>query len=124
MPSRPARLAFLLGPAVLAILPGCGGSTAADDHAPSGVAAAVEGLGGIGRVPTHGLSDLPGFVDREFYVRSLGSRCFDFGAQASWAVGSPVFLYTCNHSAAQRVRVKEIADGSHDVELRVQAQYC
>ncbi len=62
--------------------------------------------------------------DAEFYVRALGNRCLDFGDEGSWAVGQPVFIYLCNGSAAQRVGVKEIADGSHDVELRVREAYC
>ena len=63
-------------------------------------------------------------VDTEFYVHALGNRCLDFGGEASWAIGHPVFIYPCNRTVAQRVRVKEIDDGSHDVELRVRDAYC
>jgi hypothetical protein len=65
----------------------------------------------------------PVLSDRSFYVRALGSRCLDFGGQSSWAVGSPVFIYGCNGTIAQQVRVKEI-DATHDVELRVQSLFC
>lgn len=64
------------------------------------------------------------FTGSEFYVQALGDRCLDFGGKAYWAVGQPVFIYHCNGSAAQRVRVKEIDDGSHDVELRVRNAFC
>lgn len=63
------------------------------------------------------------FFDQSFYIRALGARCLDFGAQASWAVGGPVIIHSCNGTVAQQVRVKEI-DNSHDVELRVQAIFC
>src|SRR5512144_2244391 len=46
--------------------------------------------------------------DRAFFVRDIGHRCVDFGAQASWAVASPVYIYSCNGTVAQQVRVKEI----------------
>jgi hypothetical protein len=58
--------------------------------------------------------------DRDFYVHDLGHRCLDFGGQDSWALGAPVFIYSCNGTVAQQVRVKEI-DNSHDVELTVQS---
>jgi hypothetical protein len=38
-------------------------------------------------------------------------------------LGAPVFIYGCNGTVAQQVRVKEI-DASHDVELRVQSLFC
>lgn len=53
-------------------------------------------------------------TDREFYIHDLGHRCVDVGPEASWAVGSPVYIFSCNGTAAQRIRVKEI-DTSHDV---------
>jgi len=62
--------------------------------------------------------------DREFYFKMLGNRCLDFGGEAYWSIGSPVFVYTCNGSVAQRVRVRELGDGTHDVELRVRDLYC
>jgi hypothetical protein len=70
------------------------------------------------------LQPAPVLVDRPFYVRSLGRRCFDFGGEAFWAIGGPVFLYDCNGSLAQHVRIKEIDAASHDVELRVQDRFC
>src|SRR5262249_403071 len=65
----------------------------------------------------------PQLSDRAFTFRGLGNRCWDFGGQQWWAVGVPVYLYTCNGTVAQQIRVKEI-DTGHDVELRVQDQFC
>jgi hypothetical protein len=58
------------------------------------------------------------FLTNSYYVRTLGSRCLDFGGQAWWTVGAPVSLYTCNGTVAQQVRVIEL-DATHDVQLRV-----
>jgi FG-GAP-like repeat/Ricin-type beta-trefoil lectin domain len=66
----------------------------------------------------------PVLADRPFYIRSLGRRCLDFGGEAFWTVGAPVFVYGCNGSVAQQVRIKEIDAASHDVELRVRDQFC
>jgi len=63
------------------------------------------------------------FSDRAFYIHDIGHRCLDFGAQTSWAVGSPVYIYSCNGTVAQQVRVKEI-DATHDVKLMVQSRFC
>src|SRR4051812_23740034 len=71
---------------------------------------------GLGRRPPVVGGDL--LYDREWYIDSLGSRCWDFGGAAFWYVGAPVFLYTCNGTIAQRVRVTEI-DAHHDVQLRI-----
>lgn len=57
---------------------------------------------------------------RSFFVQDLGHRCLDFGAQAAWAVGVPVYTYSCNGSVAQQVTVTEL-DASHDVQLSVNA---
>jgi hypothetical protein len=65
----------------------------------------------------------PSSFDRAFTFRGLGTRCWDFGGEAWWAVGAPVYLYSCNGSIAQHVRVREI-DASHDVELRVTSLFC
>jgi hypothetical protein len=46
--------------------------------------------------------------DRTFFIHDIGHRCLDFGAQASWAAGSPVYIYSCNGTIAQQVRVREI----------------
>jgi hypothetical protein len=70
------------------------------------------------------IQPVPGLADRSFYVRSLGHRCLDFGGEAFWVVGGPVFVYDCNGSVAQQVRIKEIDAASHDVELRVQDRFC
>jgi hypothetical protein len=58
------------------------------------------------------------FRDALFYIKALGDRCLDFGGQAYWAIGAPVYTYRCNGTVAQQVRVKEL-DAGHDVELRV-----
>jgi VCBS repeat protein len=65
-----------------------------------------------------------GPFDREFYIKALGNRCVDFGPPASWKGGGPVFLYPCNGTISQRIRIKELADGSHDVELRAGSAFC
>jgi FG-GAP-like repeat len=62
-------------------------------------------------------------ADGTFYFHALGTRCWDFGGQAFWGAGAPVFLYTCNGTVAQQVRVKEL-DATHDVEFRVQSLFC
>jgi hypothetical protein len=75
--------------------------------------------------PTRPAGPRPGetLSDRNFYVRDLGHRCLDFGGRDWWALGAPVFIYSCNGTIAQQVRVKEV-DASHDVELRVQSLFC
>lgn len=50
-----------------------------------------------------------------FYVRNYGGKCLDFGPPPQVA-GSPVFIYGCNGTEAQRIRVQEIND-RHDVVL-------
>ena len=65
-----------------------------------------------------------GLSDRSFYVHDLGHRCVDFGGRAFWKLGSPVYIFGCNGTDAQRVRVKEIDAQSHDVELRVESLFC
>jgi hypothetical protein len=61
--------------------------------------------------------------DRTFFIHDIGHRCFDFGAQAFWAAGTPVYIYSCNGTVAQQVRVKEVGD-THDVKLLVQSLFC
>jgi hypothetical protein len=61
--------------------------------------------------------------DRTFFIHDIGHRCLDFGGEASWAVSGPVYIYSCNGTIAQQVRVKEI-DDTHDVRLLVQSLYC
>jgi hypothetical protein len=61
-------------------------------------------------------------TDSAFYIHDLGHRCWDFGAEASWAVGKPVYIYSCNGSVAQQVRVRET--DSHDVHLGVRSLFC
>ena len=70
-----------------------------------------------------GILPTPGLSDRAIYVHDEGHRCIDFVAQAEWAVGQPVYIYSCNGSIAQQVRVKEI-DDSHDVNLMVTTLFC
>jgi hypothetical protein len=62
-------------------------------------------------------------ADSAFYFHDLGHRCADFGGEAFWTLGGPVYVYSCNGTIAQQVRVKEI-DDTHDVELRVRELYC
>ena len=57
------------------------------------------------------------YEERLFTIRALGNRCVDVGGQQWWAAQAPVFIYLCNGSIAQQIRVVEI-DGSHDVSLR------
>src|SRR5262249_52172694 len=110
---------LLLGACI--VLPACAlgdpdaPQASADDPITIGI------IGDFGGVPKGGVLETPG--DREFWVKGLGNRCFDFGGEGAWAVGAPVYLYGCNGSVAQRVGVREI-DGSHDVELRVHGLYC
>jgi FG-GAP-like repeat len=59
-------------------------------------------------------------ADGVFYFHDLGHRCIDFGGRDSWHSGAPVYIYSCNGTLAQQVRVKEI-DSSHDVELRTRS---
>src|SRR5215211_3887669 len=54
--------------------------------------------------------------DRLFEIRGLGNRCIDLGGQQWWAAGAPVFIFPCNRSLAQQIRVVEM-DASHDVTL-------
>ena len=46
------------------------------------------------------------------------------GARRSGRLGAPVFVFGCNGSVAQQVRIKEIDAASHDVELRVRDRFC
>ena len=73
-------------------------------------------------LPTVGPSHLLP-ADSSFYFHDLGHRCVDFGPRGAWHLGAPVFIFGCNGTEAQRVRVKEIDNKSHDVELRV-SDFC
>jgi hypothetical protein len=84
--------------------------------APFGAAGNLIDTGGF--YDTHALP-----ADGAFYFHDLGHRCVDFGGHAFWRLGTPVYIYSCNGTAAQQVRVKEL-DESHDVELRVQSLFC
>ena len=61
-------------------------------------------------------------TDHAFFIHDLGHRCWDFGAEASWAVGNPVFINSCNGTVAQQVRVRET--DLHDVHLGVTSLFC
>jgi hypothetical protein len=50
-----------------------------------------------------------------FFARHYGGKCLDFGAPPQ-APGSPVFLYECNGTVAQQIRVQEI-NSRHEVIL-------
>jgi len=51
-----------------------------------------------------------------FFARSYGGKCLDFG-RPPHVNGSPVFIYSCNGSIAQQIRIQEI-DNLHEVILR------
>src|SRR5438270_6543869 len=55
-----------------------------------------------------------------FFVRNYGGKCLDFGPPPQ-VTGSPVFIYDCNGTVAQQVRVEEIND-RHEVILRAGTQ--
>jgi hypothetical protein len=76
--------------------------------------------------PTKGSPRGPGkpLFDQRFFFHDLGHRCVDFGGRAFWKLGSPVYIFGCNGTDAQRVRVKEIDAESRDVELRVESLFC
>src|ERR1700730_17685673 len=42
-------------------------------------------------------------VVTSFFVRSYAGKCVDFGP-GPHAVGSPVFIFDCNHAATQQLR--------------------
>ncbi len=63
-------------------------------------------------------------VNADFIVTGLARKCLDFGGDAYQAVGTPVYLYGCNGSTAQKLRVVEVADGTHDVSLRSNKGFC
>jgi len=63
-------------------------------------------------------------VDASFVVTGLARKCIDFGGDAYQAVGAPVYLHACNGTTAQKLRVVELADGSHDVSLRTNRGFC
>src|SRR5262249_4303297 len=54
-------------------------------------------------------------VVTSFFVRSYAGKCLDFGPAPH--VGAPVFIFDCNRTAAQRLRVEEINE-RHEVILR------
>lgn len=51
-----------------------------------------------------------------FEIRSYGGKCLDFGAPPQIS-GAPVFIYDCNGTIAQEVRIQEVNE-FHDVILR------
>lgn len=51
-----------------------------------------------------------------FFIRSYLGKCLDFGAPPQVS-GSPVFIFDCNETIAQQVRIEEVND-RHDVILR------
>ena len=75
--------------------------------------------------PEGGVQTPLALTDRTFYIRGLGDRCFDVGAESGWGVGQKVTIYKCNGSVAQKIRVVEIDAATHDVSLRVSgAAFC
>lgn len=63
-------------------------------------------------------------VNANFTVTGLAQKCVDVGGDAYQAVGAPVFMYGCNGTTAQKLRVVEADDGSHDVSLRSSMGFC
>lgn len=63
-------------------------------------------------------------VDAKFTVTGLARKCVDVGGDAYQTIGSPVFLYGCNGTSAQKLRVVESSDGTHDVSLRASMGLC
>lgn len=51
-----------------------------------------------------------------FFVRGYGGKCLDFGPPPQVS-RSPVFIYDCNGTIAQQVRIEEV-NARHDVILR------
>jgi hypothetical protein len=52
-----------------------------------------------------------------FYFQSYMGRCLDYGPPPQ-TIGSPVFVYGCNRTAAQQVGIEEIPSlGAHQVRL-------
>ena len=52
---------------------------------------------------------------RMFYARNYGGKCLDFGAPPQ-VTGGPVYLYGCNGTIAQQLRIVEINE-RHEVRL-------
>ncbi len=63
-------------------------------------------------------------VDTSLTVTTPARKCVDVGGDAFQTVGSPVFIYGCNGTSAQKIRVVELADGTHDVSLRASKGLC
>jgi hypothetical protein len=80
---------------------------------------------GAGQVVTGTATDVAGNaatanvtvnISRSFFsLRNYGGKCLDFGPPPQLA-GSPVFIYGCNGTVAQQIRVEEIND-RHEVVL-------
>lgn len=70
--------------------------------------ASAQVRGGVG---TETLSSKPPFV-----IRNYGGKCLDFGP-APQVSGAPVFIYQCNGTSVQQVRIEEVSN-QHDVILR------
>src|SRR5262245_26929346 len=51
-----------------------------------------------------------------FAIRNYGGKCLDFGPPPQVS-GAPVFIYDCNNTIAQQVRIEEV-NAQHDVILR------
>src|ERR1700757_56985 len=53
-----------------------------------------------------------------FYAKSYGGRCLDFGAPPQ-VIGSPVFIYDCNGTVAQKVAIQELTQQVNAAATRV-----
>lgn len=117
-----ARARHTSAASLLLLLSACGSTSELDVDEVRESSSALRRVD-IGTVGLGVLQPIQLLSDRAFYVRALGNRCLDFGGEAYWAVGGPVYVYGCNGSIAQQVRVVEL-DSTHDVELHVQSRFC
>src|SRR5262249_19540411 len=111
---RVSRFAFCII-AILGMYPAIAGASAlADGHRvtrdPGPISATIER--GTQRDQAHSIV-MP--LPSTFFVRSYGGKCLDFGASPQVG-GAPVFIYDCNRTIAQQIRIEEIND-RHEVIL-------
>jgi hypothetical protein len=67
---------------------------------------------------------LSALTSREFIIRSLTGKCFDFGNPQFHAAGAPVMLNGCNGTTAQAIRIEEVDAAHHTVLLRDGDRFC
>lgn len=101
----------VLGLAVVSLLLGCSANV---DPVESDPAGPDENLGQASSA----------YVNASFTVKSFANKCVDVGGDAYQAVGSPVYIYSCNGSTAQSLRAVELTDGSYDFRLVTNRGFC